>query len=103
MPYVDIVLFRLNSTKNHEMHYHNACKVFISLLYPLILFVTINLSNSNLGLALLGHCLVEHFFPEMTYEEYVTLNILEPLELTNTGFNITERCIILIYVIQHPV
>ena len=31
----------------------------------------------------------------MTYEEYVSLNILEPLELTNTGFNMTERYLML--------
>ena len=48
---------------------------------------------SNLGFALLGRCLVEHVFPGMTYEDYVIKNILQPLGLTNTGFNITKRYI----------
>ena len=46
---------------------------------------------SNLGFGLLGRCLVEHVFPGITYEEYVTKHILQPLQLDNTGFNITER------------
>ena len=47
--------------------------------------------HSNLGFALLGHCLVEHVFPGRSYEDYVEQNILTPLQLTNTGFNITQR------------
>lgn len=47
-------------------------------------------SYSNLAYGLLGHCLVEHLFPGMTYEEYVMKNIIQPLNLTNTGFNITD-------------
>jgi CubicO group peptidase (beta-lactamase class C family) len=50
-------------------------------------------SYSNLGFSLLGHCLVGHFFPSMTYEEYVFQHILEPLELTNTGFNMTKSVV----------
>lgn len=46
-------------------------------------------SYSNLAYALLGHCLVEHLYPTMTYEEYVQKNILGPLNMTSTGFNIT--------------
>ncbi|CAI8001938.1 Putative beta-lactamase-like 1 [Geodia barretti] len=48
-------------------------------------------SYSNLGFALLGQCLVEGVFPGMTYEDYVIKNILQPLQLTNTGFNITDN------------
>ena len=37
-----------------------------------------------------GHCLVEHFFPKMTYEDYVENNILQPLQMKDTGFKITD-------------
>jgi CubicO group peptidase (beta-lactamase class C family) len=47
-------------------------------------------SYSNLGFGLLGRCLVEHTFPGMTYEDYVIKNILQPLQLTNTGFTISS-------------
>lgn len=50
---------------------------------------------SNLGFGLLGRCLVERVFPRMTYEDYVIKNILEPLQMTDTGFNITSRYIYL--------
>ena len=46
---------------------------------------------SNLAFALIGRCLVEHFYPQMTYEQYVQENILDPLNLKSTGFNITAR------------
>lgn len=42
---------------------------------------------SNLGFALLGRCLVSHFLPNTSYEEYIQQNILEPLGMRGTGFN----------------
>ena len=58
------------------------------------LYASVSLSScSNLGFALLGQCLVEGVFPGMTYEDYVIKNILQPLQLTNTGFNITDKCV----------
>lgn len=46
-------------------------------------------SYSNLAFALLGHGLA-NALSEMAYEDYVQKMILDPLEMTSTGFNITE-------------
>jgi len=48
-------------------------------------------SHSNLAFALIGRCLVEFFYTDMTYEQYVEKYILSPLNMTNTGFNITAK------------
>ena len=48
-------------------------------------------SHSNLAFALIGRCLVEFFYTDMTYEEYVEKYILAPLNMSSTGFNITAR------------
>ncbi len=48
---------------------------------------------SNLAFALLGRCMAQYIDPQMTYEEYVQKNMLGPLEMKNTGFNITSRYI----------
>lgn len=47
--------------------------------------------SSNLAFGLLGHCLVPHFYPNMTYEEYIEQNLLQPLGMSSTGFNYTSR------------
>ena len=60
-------------------------------LHESTLSLSFTIECSNLAYGLLGHCLVEHLFPGMTYEEYVMKNIIQPLNLTNTGFNITDR------------
>ena len=64
-----------------------------SCLYCDLIIVYCNVCYSNLGFGLLGRCLVEHTFPGMTYEDYVIKNILQPLQLTNTGFTISSRYI----------
>ena len=46
--------------------------------------------SSNLGFALLGRCLLEKFI-FTSFEDYVKKYILEPLKMTNTGFDITDR------------
>ncbi|XP_065903520.1 putative beta-lactamase-like 1 [Dysidea avara] len=46
---------------------------------------------SNTAYALLAHCLIEKLHPLLTYESYVQKYILEPLNMTNTGFTLTER------------
>ena len=57
----------------------------------IIIIFTLHSYYSNLAYALLGRCLVQKYNPGMTYEEYVNKNILQPLELNDTGFNITDR------------
>lgn len=52
-------------------------------------FISVSM-HSNLTFALLGCCLVEHLYPGMTYEDYVQKNILQPLNMSSTGFNYTE-------------
>ncbi|KAL5489334.1 hypothetical protein EMCRGX_G018414 [Ephydatia muelleri] len=47
-------------------------------------------SYSNLAYSLLGRCVLENVVPGTSYEDYVTANILTPLGMNNTGFNITE-------------
>ena len=59
---------------------HACLRLFCSCTYVPCLY-----SSSNLAFALLGWCLVEHVFPEITYEEYVIKNILQPLGMTSTG------------------
>lgn len=46
---------------------------------------------SNLAYALIGNCLVEHFYPGCTFEQYVQKFILTPLGMTQTGFTYTSR------------
>jgi CubicO group peptidase (beta-lactamase class C family) len=50
-------------------------------------------SYSNLGFALLGRCLVPHFFPETSYEDYIQENILRPLGMSATGFNYSHTSV----------
>ena len=47
--------------------------------------------NSNLAYGLIGRLLTEAFFPSMSYEDYVEKNILQPLGMSNTGFEITDE------------
>ncbi|CAI8016876.1 Putative beta-lactamase-like 1 [Geodia barretti] len=50
-------------------------------------------SYSNLGFGLLGRCLVSHFFPETSYEDYLQENILRPLGMSGTGFNYSHTSV----------
>lgn len=47
-------------------------------------------SYSNLGYALLGRLLSENLLRNQTFETWVTERILKPLNMTRTGFEITE-------------
>ena len=47
-------------------------------------------SYSNLGYALLGRLLTERLLQNQTFESWVIERILKPLNMTNTGFDITE-------------
>ena len=47
--------------------------------------------NSNLAYSLLGNCLIEKIYDSMSFEDYVEKFILEPLEMTNTGFEFTTE------------
>ena len=47
-------------------------------------------SYSNLGYALLGRLLTENLLRNETYESWVRERILKPLNMTNTGFEITK-------------
>lgn len=47
--------------------------------------------NSNLAYALIGNCLVERFYSDLTYDQYVQKFILAPLGMTQTGFSYTSR------------
>jgi CubicO group peptidase (beta-lactamase class C family) len=51
-------------------------------------------SYSNLGFALLGRCLVSHFFPETSYEDYLQLHILDPLGMAGTGFTYSSHSVL---------
>ena len=48
-------------------------------------------AHSNLAYGLIGRLLTEAFFPSMSYEDYVEKNILQPLGMSNTGFEITDE------------
>jgi len=48
-------------------------------------------SYSNLGYALLGRLLTENLLRNQTFESWVREKILKPLNMTKTGFNITEE------------
>ena len=48
-------------------------------------------SYSNLGYALLGRLLTENLLQNQTFESWVRERILKPLNMTNTGFQITEE------------
>jgi len=52
------------------------------------------MTNSNLGYSLLARCIIEKYDPGTTYEKYVEKNILEPLNMTSTGFDYTERFVL---------
>ena len=47
-------------------------------------------SYSNLGYALLGRLLTENLLQNQTFERWVSEQILKPLNMTNTGFDITK-------------
>lgn len=53
--------------------------------------LVLNAYFSNVAYALLGRCVLENVLPGTTYEDYVTSNILSPLGMNSTGFDITER------------
>lgn len=46
---------------------------------------------SNLGIALLGHILERQLENNQTYEEWIIENVVKPLNMTNTGFDIFNR------------
>ena len=48
---------------------------------------------SNLAYSLIGNCLVEHFYPGWTFEQYVQKYILGPLRMTQTGFIYNSRLV----------
>ncbi|CAH3028592.1 unnamed protein product [Porites evermanni] len=48
-------------------------------------------SYSNLGYALLGRLLTEKLLKNQTFESWVIGRILRPLNMTNTGFDVTEQ------------
>lgn len=47
-------------------------------------------SYSNLGYGLLGRLLTENLLRNQTFESWVSERILKPMNMTNTGFEITE-------------
>lgn len=47
-------------------------------------------SYSNLGYALLGRLLTENLLQNQTFESWVSERILKPLNMTNTGFDVTK-------------
>ena len=47
--------------------------------------------NSNLAYALLGRLMVRQVDKDTTFEDYVKRAIIDPLDLKNTGFKITEE------------
>ena len=51
----------------------------------------VHLLCSNAAYALLAHCLIGKLHPLMTYESYIQKFILQPLNMNNTGFKLTER------------
>ena len=55
---------------------------------------------SNLAYALLGRCIAQRTHPTMSYEKYVEKQILQPLELTNTGFDYTGELVIILMCIK---
>ena len=48
-------------------------------------------SYSNLGYALLGRLLSQNLLENQTFEEWVIERILKPLNMTDSGFNITQK------------
>ena len=48
---------------------------------------------SNLAYSLLGNCLVEKFYPSLTFKQYVHKYILEPLGMTQTGFTSSSKLV----------
>ena len=48
-------------------------------------------SYSNVGYALLGRLITEKLLQGVTFEEWTKKEILDPLKMTNTGFNITPE------------
>lgn len=48
-------------------------------------------SYSNLGYSLLGRLLTEKLLKNQTFESWVIGRILRPLNMTNTGFDVTEQ------------
>ena len=48
-------------------------------------------SYSNLGYALLGRLLTENLLPNKTFESWTMDNIIKPLGMVNTGFEITDE------------
>ena len=73
---------------------HGLCTCTISNLLHIYIWYTIY--YSNLAYSLLGRCLVQEFDPHTTFEKYVQQNILDPLNMTNTGFDYTRRYILCI-------
>ena len=50
-------------------------------------------SYSNLAYALLGRCVLQTLYPDVSYEDYINQTILAPLGMVNTGFTFTDRVI----------
>ena len=50
---------------------------------------------SNLAYSLLANCLIEKTHGSMQFEDYVQQFILQPLGMTNTGFEYTQEYVIL--------
>ena len=46
---------------------------------------------SNLAYSLLGNCLIEKIYGSMQFEDYIQKFILQPLGMTNTGFEYTQE------------
>ncbi len=60
-------------------------------IFRVVELITTFIILSNVAFGLLGRCMAQYIDPQMTYEEYVQKNMLGPLEMKNTGFNITSR------------
>ena len=48
-------------------------------------------NTSNMAYSLLGRCLIEKIHPLMTYQTYAEKYILQPLNMTNIGFDFTKE------------
>lgn len=59
-------------------------------------------SYSNVGYTLLGRLLSEKLLNNQTFEEWVTQHILQPLNMTKSGFNITQDLLENLAYPHHP-
>lgn len=54
-------------------------------------------SYSNLGISILGRILEKQLKNNQTYEDWVVQNILKPLNMTNTGFDVLNKYVFVLF------